>query len=185
MPEKDNKIEHVEGGKSINDLIDSCNNLEEKFNKDFKKPLDKQKKDCLKVCGLDKTPGADIKVAYLGSTLAMAGPAKLTKEDLKEQFSFKGEEPYIEVKVVDEWEPTFTSLQEWIQLYIDKIKEVPDFMQEAEEMMGKAVDVVKNASSDYADLDLMGKAKMVKATSGGCNKVKDHLKTMMADARKM
>ena len=120
--DKVKKIEKVEGGKSINDLIDGVNKIEADFNKDFKTPLEKQQKDSLKVCLLDKTPGSDIKVAYMGAILAMiASSPNMTKEDLQKQFSITKEAPYIEVKVVDKWEPTFTSLQEWIQLYIDKV----------------------------------------------------------------
>jgi hypothetical protein len=66
------KIERIDGGKSINDLIDQVNDLSAKFEKDFKKPLDKQAKDSLKVCLLDKTKGSNIRHAYLGSVLAMA-----------------------------------------------------------------------------------------------------------------
>lgn len=123
MPEekKDNKIEHVEGGKTINQLIDDINRLEALFNKDFKGPLGKQKAASLKQCGLEKVAGADVKVAYLGSVLAMVSAAGLTQKDLINNFKFKQEAPFVEVKVIDEWKATFESLEEWIKLYVEKV----------------------------------------------------------------
>ena len=88
--------------------------MEEVFEDKFKKPLDKERTAALKITGLDKTEGSNIKHAFLGAILAMASTLNLTKEQLMKQFEFKGEAPFIEVKVGDEWQPTFDCLKNWV-----------------------------------------------------------------------
>ena len=70
---------------------------------------------------MEKTAAANIKHCYLGSVLAMIASANLSTEDIKKQFTFKQESPFVEVKVIDTWKPTFDVLEEWIQTYIEKV----------------------------------------------------------------
>ena len=80
---KKHKLQQVEGGKSINGLIDEVNNLEEKFHADIKSPLDKMRTDTLKKLLLGSTKGANIKHAFMGATLAMiASKPDMTQESL-------------------------------------------------------------------------------------------------------
>lgn len=163
--EKSDKIERIDGGKSINDFIDEFNEIVDTFEKHYKTPIDKQKKTSLKNVGLEKVPGAGIKQAYIGAILAMGADVDMTQEDMMNQIKIVPEEPYIDIKVVDKWEPTFFTLKDWIQLYIDKVKESPDFLKEVEKVPEKAGDAIKNAPSDFADLDMMQKAKMVRTVT--------------------
>jgi hypothetical protein len=80
------------------------------------------------------------------------------------------------VNVVDEWQDTFASLQDWINLYIEKAKATPEILTDCEQIMEKASEVGKNASSEYGDLDLMAKAKMVQANVKAVNNCKNTLK---------
>ena len=177
------QLEHLEGGKSVNDLVDKVNAMEKDFEDKFKKPLDKERTAALKITGLDKTKGANIKHAYLGAILAMASALNLTKEQLMTQFEFKGEAPFLEVKVVDEWQPTFDCLKEWVQVYVDCVNNTPELLSEMQEVPKKASDIAGNASSDFADLDLMAKAKMGKAVFSKCNQIKDRVKILIAEAK--
>jgi hypothetical protein len=86
---KPKELEKVEGGKSVNDLISEVNALEFNWWKDYKTPLDKQRKAGLKKCGFEKTPAANIKHCYLGSVLAMIASVGTTADDIKKCFSFK------------------------------------------------------------------------------------------------
>ena len=134
----------------------------------------------------DKTPGANVRHAYLGAVLAMAASLpNLTIEELKGQFTITTEEPYVEVNVIDTWANTFDSLQQWIQLYIQKAQGVPAFLKDAEQVPEKASNVIRNAGSDYGDLDLMAKAKMVKATTTSCNQVKNAIKKIINEAKQI
>jgi len=56
-------------------------------------------------------------------------------------------------------------------------------LKEAELVPERATDVAKNAPSEFSDLDLMAKAKMVKATITTCNKIKDRVKKLLAEAK--
>jgi hypothetical protein len=117
--EKKPKIEHVEGGKSINRLIDEANEVYEKFYKDFKGPIDKKRTDVMKVCLFTKTKGANIKHCYMGSLLAMcAAVPSITVDSLKKQVTILDKSPYVKIKVIDQWEPTFEALESWVDLYV-------------------------------------------------------------------
>ena len=54
-------------------------------------------------------------------------------------------EHLVEVKVVDDWKPTFEVLEEWIQTYVEKVQDVPDFLEKCEKIPEKATDMIKNA----------------------------------------
>lgn len=178
------KIPQVENGKSINDLIDETNELYDKFMDEFKKPLDNKKTEVMKICLFTKTKGAGLKQCYLGSMLAMAASIPdITVDTLKKQITVIDKEPYLKIKVVDKWEPTFEALESWVTLYVELSKKCGDLMKEAEDLPPKAVDVVKNASEEYEDLDLMAKAKMGKANLTASNNIKKAVKEMLGDLK--
>ena len=187
MTEENNKfqkVEQIDGGKEINNFIDKSNQFEEDFITNIKSPLDKQRADSLKIVMLNTTKGANIKHAYIGSVLCMiAAKPEMTVEDLQKTFSFKEEEPYIQVNVDEYRQNTFDSLETWIKLYVEKAKLVPGLLTQFEGLFTEAGNVLKNATSEYDDLDLMAKAKMVKAHSNRINQIKGRLTTVKKDCQ--
>lgn len=178
------KIGQVEGGKSINNLIDQTNRVYDKFNEILKTPLEKKKADVMKICLFTKTKGAGLRHCYLGSLLAMAASIpELTVENLKKQVQILEESPFVKIQVVDKWEPTFEALETWISLYVDKTKQTPGLIDEAEDLLPKAKNVVANAQSEYSDLDLMAKAKMAKANLSASNEIKKALQEVLEDCK--
>lgn len=178
------KIAQVEGGKSINTLIDETNLVYKRFADEIKGPLDAKRTEVLNICGFKKVKGANIKTCYLGAMLAMIAAApQISVESVQKQVQVLTEPPYIKVKVVDDWEPTFSGLESWIQLYIDKAQTATGLIGEAETLLPKAKDVVANASSEYSDLDLMAKAKMAKANLNASNEIKKALTEIVNDCK--
>ena len=178
------KIEQVDGGKEINKLIDKVNDFEANFVNDVKKPLDKQRADSLKIVMLNTTKGANIKHAYVGFVICMlAAKPEMTMEDLQKTFEFMTEEPYIKVNVDEYRQKTFDSLEEWVLLYIEKSKLVPDLLSQFEGLFTEAGNVLKNAPSEYSDLSMMDKAKMVKSHSSAISKIKGRLTGIKSDSQ--
>lgn len=62
---------------------------------------------------------------------------------------------------------------------------MPDFLEQSDGIPGRAADVLKNAPSDYADLDLIAKAKMIKNTTTACNNIKNRCKEITGEANKI
>lgn len=101
-------IDTVDGGRSINNLINEVNYFNRKFEREIKNPLDAMKADSLKLLLLGKTKGANIKHAYIGAVLGMiASLPDLTQEELMKQFQFFEEDPYVSITVVDDQKPIF------------------------------------------------------------------------------
>ena len=177
-------IAKVEGGKSINDLINETNRVYSRFHDVIKDPLDKKRTDVMKICLFTKTKGAGIRHCYLGSMLAMvASIPDITVEALQKQVKILDDSPFIKIQVVDKWEPTFEALESWVSLYVDKAKATPGMIEEAEELLPRAKNVVANAQSEYHDLDLMAKAKMAKANLNASNEIKKSLQEITNDCK--
>ena len=63
-------METIEGAESVNTLIEEVNQLTGKWD-EIMDPINKFKKDSLKSCGMEKTAGANIKHAVMGSIVGM------------------------------------------------------------------------------------------------------------------
>ena len=168
----DGSIKQIEGGGSVNELIDTINGLSDQWNEMYG-PIKEKCKEGIKNSGMDKTPGSNIKHVILGSIVAIIADAELSVEDLKKAIKITDEEPYLHFEVSPKWMNVVEVIPAWIKSYFEGGEQVDDLMGKFEEIPDKATDVGSNAPSEFEDLDFMAKAKMLKDVAKAVSKVKD------------
>ena len=171
--EKDKDIvETIDGAKSMNDLIRNFNGIQAEWKK-IKGPIDKQKAVCLKASGLEKTPGSGIIHVLLGLNLSMVADCNMNKEQIQKAIKISEEAPYINIEEIERLKDIITPLPEWIMSYVDGVQKLPSLLERTLRIPCQASDIAKNAPAEFADLEFMAKAKMIKEVIACVSKIKD------------
>ena len=84
---------------------------------------------------------------------------------------------------MDRWAPIVENIPEWVQSYFDGAGQVDDLAKEFEDIPDKASEVAKNAPNEFAELEFMAKAKMIKAVVGAVSKIKDKCEQVLDDMK--
>lgn len=174
--EKDSRhIDFVDGANSCNDLIRTLNRLTDRWEEIYD-PIQDKKKAALKSAGLDKTPGANFEHCVMGMFLALISDCGVTMDDLTSIIKFKEEAPFFEIKPnkrMAKFETLIDKLTPWVMSYIDALGKLGDVSEQLGKIPGEAADISKNAPSEFADLEFMAKAKMIKSVVSTVSKIKN------------
>jgi hypothetical protein len=73
-------------------------------------PLDDNKTATMKTAGLDKTKGSNITHVFLGLLLTFIADCNMSLDDIKKTVKFTEEEPYIQIGMVDKYQPLIEAL---------------------------------------------------------------------------
>ena len=169
------ELEKLEGVSSLDDLIDSLNDLSASW-EDIYTPLRDNKDATLESAGLKAVPSADTKIVLLGMLLSLVSEkAIVTADDLKKCIKLIEEEPYIKLEVpkkVDYYQTVGENLQEWITSQVEVVSKSVEICEQLAEIPDKIEEVVTNLPTELEELDFMEKAKKIKEAAGHASKVK-------------
>jgi len=157
----DNSIKTIEGAESINALIEKVNGIVDEWD-GFYSEITKTKTAALTLSGLDKTPGANITHVLLGLVLSFIADLNMSMDDVKKQIKFTEEKPFIKIDKIDKYEALIESIPPWMSAYFESIPMVEDLTEKLKEVPDEAVNVFKEAPTEFEELDMMAKAVMLK-----------------------
>jgi hypothetical protein len=95
---------------------------------------------------------------------------------LKDIIKFTNDAPFFEIKLnarMKKFEALIDGLTPWIFAYIEGLKDTGEIAEIIGEIPKEATDVSKNAPSEFADLEFMAKAKMIKSVVSTVSKVRN------------
>lgn len=158
----------------MNELLNDVKGVVNDWSKLFEVII-KAKKATFKSCGLDKTPGASIKHVLVGMPLMFVADCNMSLAELKKCIKFTPEDTKMPVKftLVQKYEGLIKNLIKWIKGYFDAFGKMGSIAEKIAGIPEKATECTKNAPSEFADLDLMAKAKMIKTVASTVSKIKD------------
>jgi hypothetical protein len=111
----------------------------------------------------------------------------MTLKELKAQVKFTPEDTKQPVKFAayDKYEGIISSLSEWVESYISCYEGLGDVAERLASIPEKATECTKNSPSEFADLEMFDKSKMIKSVASSVSKIKDKCENIIDDMKQV
>merc|ERR1719263_1192861 len=136
---------------------------------------------------MESRPGATLQHALMGLFVTVIADCNLTLEDIKKQIHFVKEAPFIKVDFAEKYMACFGSIADWVMSYVMVAPKIVAFIEKLNALPEKCVEIGNKAKDDLiaAGLGPMDVMKIMKATMKSLAKIKDVVKTLIDDMKKI